>query len=455
MVAGMKTVSYEDGEVILSKGEISHENDGMYYVACGKLQIRGTSTITKGVGSIVGDLDLIFDAPRPVSVIASGKCLLYVLPRAAFVELLRSDTKISMLRFLRKQRFLKNVSDTNLVELANKARLETFSKHSIFNLSEDRFYLVRKGEVLVDHFIDQESRRLCKGRVFEVEAGCRYGSSSELELISIQKEDIDSIENFNPSLRLVEDQIDQILQNIGSIDFRCLNIANLIERTPILTLTRNQPILQKDDPLDHLYIILKGDIEIHSTSKSDLEAFRVKSFCGSKYFGEDWEKKSVSPANVMAASEEVQYITISHRILSVAGLDESKCGVSKKPCLSNRVLDAFPLNYEQPEIQFRDLTQLRVVGEGEYGAVRLVVHEPTQKQYALKIMSKAAIRDTKTAEHIIMERKILVVLDQMNFLVGLRGAYQDASCLYLLMVRSLSKTPKTCCVGLGSGWRVV
>lgn len=125
--------------------------------------------------------------------------------------------------------------------------------------------------------------------------------------------------------------------------------------------------------------------------------------------------------------------------------------------ISERIQNAFPVvkDLEQRPIEFQQLKQYRVVGEGQYGKVRLVVHRKTGEKYALKIIQKNAVRDLKTVEHIIMERRILSHLSGRNFLVGFHGAFQDQCALYLLMVIchfSLFVTLLSVFVGLDTWW---
>lgn len=83
------------------------------------------------------------------------------------------------------------------------------------------------------------------------------------------------------------------------------------------------------------------------------------------------------------------------------------------------------------DIRFDDLEQHRIVGTGQFGLVRLVRHATTNKVYALKVMHKATIQESKQAEHVVNERKILEEADH-TFCVGLVKAYQDETSLYLL-----------------------
>lgn len=140
---------------------------------------------------------------------------------------------------------------------------------------------------------------------------------------------------------------------------------------------------------------------------------------------------------------------IWHRLLAQAGIKKRGLEVEEGPKISDRVLNAFSQDKknEKTQIAFHDLEQHRVVGEGQYGKVRLVVHKHTGQKYALKSIQKSAVKDLKTVEHIIMERKVLSKVSGNRFLVGFQGAFQDEAYLYLLMV----KTIISCTLMIGGG----
>ncbi|KAJ9511311.1 hypothetical protein QJQ45_029755, partial [Haematococcus lacustris] len=84
-------------------------------------------------------------------------------------------------------------------------------------------------------------------------------------------------------------------------------------------------------------------------------------------------------------------------------------------------------------INFADLEFHRIVGTGQFGLVRVVRNIKTNDVYALKVMHKAPITETKQIEHVINERRILEEASH-PFCVQLCGAYQDRNSLYLLQV---------------------
>lgn len=79
-----------------------------------------------------------------------------------------------------------------------------------------------------------------------------------------------------------------------------------------------------------------------------------------------------------------------------------------------------------------DYEQLRTLGTGSFGRVRLVKHKTTGKFYAMKMLWKSVVIQLKQVQHILNENS---VLDEINhpFLVNLVSHFQDKDRLYLVL----------------------
>lgn len=83
-------------------------------------------------------------------------------------------------------------------------------------------------------------------------------------------------------------------------------------------------------------------------------------------------------------------------------------------------------------ISLKDFQRVRTIGTGSFGRVFLVIHLETKKPYALKVLNKRRILETRQLPHTINEQKILSSL-QHPFMVYLVASFQDPANLYLLM----------------------
>ena len=441
----MKREVYYDEEIIIRQGDMPSETDCLYYVARGEVQIEtsGSShatkqTVMKQTGWIFGDSTLLFNSPHTASVIASGICILYALNRSDFIDVSKYVSKIRMLRFLRKLPLLKSVSDATVIELGNKAQIYNCAKDEIWNLDPNTIYIIRKGRLRVEDESHRHRQHVFgRGNLFIADAESHYKALTEVEWIAIDASIYQQLEGIDYCKLIIEEALQQIIGFLGTVNTDLIDIAEIVRRTPVISASENEAILESGQLIEHLYVIVKGEVSVCGSHDSPSHSI-IKRHKGRQFFGYRWNRQTISDVDVVVSSDGVQLVKISHRVLAAAGIRKElqACPSRSTPQLSSRIINAEPTNYEGPEICFRDLKQHRVVGEGEFGSVRLVTHKTTGSQYALKTMQKAAIRDNKNAEHIIMERKVLTRLANRKFLVSLQGAYQDEQSIYFLMVRS-------------------
>eukprot|EP00210_Caulerpa_lentillifera_P004088 g3900.t1 len=470
----MRLECYADGDVIIRQGHMPQSTDCMYCVASGEvlLQISGTQNdhrdaIIKKSGWIFGDISLLFNSPRSASVVAHGECKLYSLNRVEFIKLMKNVPKIRLLRFLRKLPFLKSVSDNKLVTFGEQVKIKEYNKGDLIvdqtKHDNNQFYIIRKGNVRVRHeglksssvfslMEDPESKKggidvLGRGHFFGVdkEIHSAYYASSHIEVVVVKHEDYQKLGNISLYWKLIEESVINILNELGTVDISSLRLGDVVNQNYLSSAKEGDILLQEGENLKYLCVVVKGKISCIPSSSSydndddddiiDSSSSFIKSCKGTQYFGEDWEAPSRSTGDIITTSNRLQYLQIPHRLLAQAGVTNSGQLVTQGPKISDRILHALPVEKrnEKTQVAFHDLEQYRVVGEGQYGKVRLVVHKHTRQEFALKSIQKSAVKDIKTVEHIIMERKVLSKLSGKNFLVGFHGAFQDNSSLYLLM----------------------
>ncbi|CAO4375256.1 Protein CBR-PKG-2 [Caenorhabditis briggsae] len=85
---------------------------------------------------------------------------------------------------------------------------------------------------------------------------------------------------------------------------------------------------------------------------------------------------------------------------------------------------------EESDLELEDLQRVATLGMGGFGRVELV--RSAERTYALKIMNKAHIVETKQESHVVSERRILMQVD-CDYIVGLYKTYRDSEKIYMLM----------------------
>lgn len=87
---------------------------------------------------------------------------------------------------------------------------------------------------------------------------------------------------------------------------------------------------------------------------------------------------------------------------------------------------------EKKKFKLDDFVIMQTLGTGSFGRVHLVKHKETGKYYAMKVLVKRQIIESKQVEHTINEKKILETLDH-PYMVNLIGSFKDNRNLYIVL----------------------
>lgn len=94
-------------------------------------------------------------------------------------------------------------------------------------------------------------------------------------------------------------------------------------------------------------------------------------------------------------------------------------------------------------VSIDDFNLLKIIGKGNFGKVMLAQHKDLQQVFAIKVISKNAIkkksakhgnRPSREVDHIMAERNVLVRSVRHPFLIGLKWAFQTTEKLYFVTV---------------------
>jgi len=91
-----------------------------------------------------------------------------------------------------------------------------------------------------------------------------------------------------------------------------------------------------------------------------------------------------------------------------------------------------PSTVEKKKFKLDDFVIMQTLGTGSFGRVHLVKHKETGKYYAMKVLVKRQIIESKQVEHTINEKKILETLDH-PYMVNLVGSFKDNRNLYIVL----------------------
>ena len=184
-------------------------------------------------------------------------------------------------------------------------------------------------------------------------------------------------------------------------------LAQAIDRRVVVTKMAGEIIYEQGVTNDfNLYLVHKGSVKISQVADDGSiivlhDEMRAGSFFGEASFTRE------EPRNATAtAIGKVDLIAISRRLVervlgSMSVISESE---ASRRAYQERLAKA-------DSFLWRDLTVISMLGTGTFGRVRLVHHEPTGMEYALKSMRKEKLIHIKQVEATINEKKLLAAVN--------------------------------------------
>lgn len=88
---------------------------------------------------------------------------------------------------------------------------------------------------------------------------------------------------------------------------------------------------------------------------------------------------------------------------------------------------------EEKGASLDDFYLMKVIGVGSFGKVLLAKHKETEQVFAIKVLSKKAIKQRDEVKHIMAERNVLLKNLKHPFLVGLHYSFQTREKLYFVL----------------------
>ncbi|XP_076317898.1 cGMP-dependent protein kinase 1-like isoform X1 [Tachypleus tridentatus] len=218
--------------------------------------------------------------------------------------------------------------------------------------------------------------------------------------------------------------------------FRKLNEETLIKIADVLeetTYSKGDYIIRQGAHGDTFFIISKGKVKVTIKVPELEEEKYIRTLYRGDFFGEKaLQGEDVRTANIIADDTEGVVCLIIDResfLQLISNIDEIK----QKRYDEDEIIERKKLNEEFVHLKLTDLKVIATIGVGGFGRVELVkVNDDTSKTYALKVMKKAQIVETRQQQHILSE-KIIMEEANCDFIVKLYRTFKDSKYLYMLM----------------------
>ncbi|KFM60465.1 cGMP-dependent protein kinase, isozyme 2 forms cD4/T1/T3A/T3B, partial [Stegodyphus mimosarum] len=208
-----------------------------------------------------------------------------------------------------------------------------------------------------------------------------------------------------------------------------IKIADVLEET---TYKFGDYIIRQGARGDTFFIISRGKVKVTINDPVEKSEKYVRTLCYGDFFGEKaLQGEDVRTANIVADDPEgVTCLVIDrdafHQLIS--HIDEIKTKRYDEDASFRR-----KANEEFSDIRLSDLRIVATLGVGGFGRVELVqLNNDSTRSFALKVMKKAQIVETRQQQHILSER---IIMEESNcdFIVKLYRTFKDKKYLYMLM----------------------
>ncbi|CAG2114390.1 unnamed protein product, partial [Medioppia subpectinata] len=220
-------------------------------------------------------------------------------------------------------------------------------------------------------------------------------------------------------------------------------IAKIVDVLEETTYQKGDYIIRQGGRGDTFFIINRGTVKVtlkevvSQTDNGDGMDFSVpekviRCLNRGDFFGERaLQGDDIRTANIIAESDTgVSCLVIDRESFNqlISNLDDIKIKRYEEDVMERR-----KLNEQYASIVLSDLRKVATLGVGGFGRVELVTLSRDQtKSFALKVMKKAQIVETRQQQHILSEKQIMME-SNCEFIVKLYKTFKDAKYLYMLL----------------------
>lgn len=393
LIRGMRKEEFAEGFLLITEGEAGSK---LFVVESGTLEVTINGSVIRemGRGSLLGELALLYDAPRSATVQCKTKCVVWSLSRDIFKRIQAisaTANQIQRARWLIQSPELATLSAIDLSRLVGTLQVVQFSPGDKILKENDvttQIILIEKGHAAI-------------------------ASSKVVE-------------------KLPRNEIDKVLGILRPREGkrRSVEFMNASELRKYLE-NSNDTMPEDHVPNSNGSAGDKGDKKLEAACEAyegcmvGIGALRGRANLpdGWKWVKRGKSEGGESPLTMIAASPMICLIFTVEVFENLFGPAEK--AIKSQASAKKAEEKASHLK----EITF-DSTKFKmkyILGSGSFGVVTLAEYRAEKGQppvnYALKSLSKLAVIETGQLRHVLDERKILAIMDS-PFILRLFGTYQ-------------------------------
>jgi len=432
----MKKESESRGTFIMKEGEPGAK---LYVVESGDLEvtIHGEVIRTMHRGALIGELALLYNAPRSATVKCLSDCTFWVLSRDMFKNIQTLAASASMMQ---RSNWLINCPELQALGSVELSRLMGSLQTHTFKTGEKlyekdfitgKIILIEKGTALIDlppHLRGQSQNSIYQqlGIIRPKDRRKSVSIMSTDELYTFMNRSANNANNQNDNTPAVQHQSDDTLLLYEG----CLiGIAILRSRA-----SQKDSGLWKWVKVEHEDEMLAGGVQcpvqVQALDNIQCSIFTVDLF--ERLYGPCAEIIPLLQTNDGNRFNSVTNTRTNNnnQVTSTNNNNELSRNSQYHPGISsiqqNDPSEETNLHFEENNFKF-----IQVLGKGSYGTVMLAKYYNSNTLYALKRLSKVGVIETGQLRHVIDERKLISSVIS-PFVVKVFGSYQTPSELVLV-----------------------
>jgi len=449
---------YQDGQALIKYGE---RGDELFLIRYGKVRVLRPDgqggmieAVVLGRGQFVGERAVINDRLRSADCVAQGTVQVVVMRKRDFMDLdnpllawmLDYDAVSACMRPLPMFKGLKQEQMEQVLDRFD-AREELAKDHVILNPGDpiEKLYVIKIGEVQLfkdngevvsdPSFVHEAGGFTYFGEEGLATAGVRSRytvkvASDSLHMLCLPKRQLDSFLGRDSGLNGIEQVVAALKKSKHLAQLSEVELKSVLTSAEEVVYNPGDVIAAANGPVTNkIFLVKSGEVVLVPADvplPGQVELGRVQERGRLLPGGVFNDEACASPETASLKASLVASIPNTTLIMFTTN-DVERVAGGKALALGRKSMGG--TNFKS--IQFNDLEFHRIVGTGQFGLVRVVRNTKTNDVYALKVMHKAPITESKQIEHVINERRILEEASH-PFCVKLCGAYQDRNSLYLL-----------------------
>ncbi|XP_072293641.1 cGMP-dependent protein kinase 1-like isoform X2 [Eucyclogobius newberryi] len=363
------------------------------------------------------------------------------LSKQAFRKYAKSEWSKELIKeAIKDNDFMSNLEASQIQEIVDCMYPVEYAKHSLIIKEGDVGSLVYvladgKVEVLKENALLGE---MSAGKVFG-ELAILYDCTrtatvkavTDVKLWAIDRQCFQTIMMRTGLIKQTEYM--ELLKSVPSFhDLQEDILSKMVDILEEMTYEEGEYIIRQGARGDTFFIMTKGKADVTRFERVGGEAVYIRSLLRGDWFGEKvFQGEDLRAANVIAA-EAVTCLVIDLESFNklIGGFDDNS---------SKGLEDAdVKAKYEEENAFFANLNLadfniIDTLGVGGFGRVELVqLKSDENKTFAMKILKKRHIVDTRQQEHIRSE-KLIMQEAHSDFIVRLYRTFKDSKYLYMLM----------------------